>query len=94
MTHRPYYHITDRGKQVLKSNPKHIDIKFLEQFPEFFTFREQVGTRRKPKEIETAEEEKTPEEILKDAYQEMRDGLAQELLNLVKKSTPSFFRDW
>src|SRR5438046_2784841 len=31
--------ITDRGVEVLKKNPKKIDVKFLEQYPEFIEFR-------------------------------------------------------
>jgi restriction system protein len=100
MTRRAYYRITDRGRQVLTKNPIRIDIKFLEQFPEYRKFREREP--RKPKQFiledakhtpeETLEDAKhTPEETLEDAYQEIREDLAQELLNLVKHSHPAFF---
>ena len=85
MSRRSYYRITERGVTVLRSNPSRIDMKFLEQYPEYVEFREKEGHRRKP------QESKTPEEILEDAYQEIRDNLAQELLVLVKKSSPAFF---
>jgi len=91
MSRRSYYRITERGKQVLARNPLRIDIRFLEQFPEYVEFREREGVRRKSKETGVDEEEKTPEETLEDAYEEIRDGLAQELLGLVKQSAPSFF---
>lgn len=91
MTRRSYYRITDRGKQVLSTNPPRIDLKFLEQFPEYLEFREREGDRRKPKQPKFDEEERTPEEILEEAYQEIKNSLAQELLNLVKESHPSFF---
>ena len=91
MSRRSYYRITERGKQVLARNPSRIDMRFLKQFPEYVEFREREGVRRRPKESRTDEEEKTPEEILEDAYEEIRDGLAQELLGLVKQSSPSFF---
>jgi restriction system protein len=91
MSRCSYYRITERGKQVLASNPSRIDMRFLEQFPEYVEFREREGVRRRPKESRNNEEEKTPEEILEDAYEEIRDGLAQELLGLVKQSSPSFF---
>ncbi len=95
MSRRSYYRITPRGVTVLKNNPSRLDMKYLEQFPEYVEFREKDGHRRKPQEskvelsIET--ESKTPEEILEDAYQEIRDNLAQELLVLVMKSSPAFF---
>ncbi|MCS7179657.1 MAG: restriction endonuclease, partial [Anaerolineae bacterium] len=40
MSRRSYYRITDRGIQVLGRNPSRIDVKFLEQFPEYIEFRE------------------------------------------------------
>lgn len=92
MSRRSYYRITERGKEVLARNPSRIDVKFLEQFPEYIEFRERESGRRKSKGASVSESgEKTPEEILEDAYEEIRDGLAQELLGLVKQSTPSFF---
>ena len=96
MSRRSYYKITARGKEVLKSNPARIDMKYLEQFPEYVEFREREGTRRKIQENGIGDEtqqaaSKTPEEILEYAYQEIRDNLAQEIISLVKKSPPAFF---
>ena len=36
---RGYFQITERGKDVLKGNPDHIDMQFLRQFPEYVEFR-------------------------------------------------------
>jgi restriction system protein len=96
MTRRSHYKITVRGQDVLKSNPARIDMKYLEQFPEYVEFKEKEGTRRKGQESDDNEgiqqnASKTPEEILEYAYQEIRDNLAQEILTLVKKSPPAFF---
>lgn len=95
MTRRSFYKITSRGRDVLKNNPARIDMKYLEQFPEYIDFRDKEGTRRKSSEndidIGIKEIHKTPEEVLEYAYQEIRENLAQELLALVKKSPPSFF---
>ena len=96
MTRRSHYKITERGKEVLKSNPALINMKYLEQFPEYVEFKEKEGTRRKNLEGDDSNEiqqtkSKTPEEMLEYAYQEIRDNLAQELLAEVKKSTPAFF---
>jgi restriction system protein len=94
MTRRSYYKITERGDKVLRSNPSRIDMKYLEQFPEYVEFRESDSGRRRPQvEISQAPDvvTKTPEEILEDAYQEIRDNLAQELLVVVKQSSPAFF---
>jgi restriction system protein len=94
MTRRSYYRLTERGKQVLESNPARIDMKFLEQFPEYINFREKEGSHKRNKNdvqggVDT--EIHTPEEILEDAYQEIRKNLAQDLLTNVKSSSPEFF---
>jgi restriction system protein len=94
MSRRSYYRITSRGKEVLEGNPSRIDMKYLEQFPEYVEFREKVGSRRKSQkeDSDVAEvESHTPDEVLEEAYQEIRDNLAQEMLALVKGSSPAFF---
>jgi len=95
ITRRSHYRITPRGEKVLETSPSRVDVKYLEQFPEYVEFREKAGSRRKPQEnkleISPETESKTPEEILESAYQEIRENLAQELLALVKKSSPAFF---
>lgn len=96
MTRRSIYQITDRGRDVLKSKPTQINMKFLEKFPEYVEFREREKIRSKSQDrsaltIEEKTEHKTPEEILDDAYQAIRDNLAQELLGLVKQCSPAFF---
>lgn len=90
MTRRSIYQITDRGRDVLKIKPTQINMKFLEKFPEYVEFRERERIRSKSQDrsaltIEEKTEHKTPEEILDDAYQAIRDNLAQELLGLVKQ---------
>jgi restriction system protein len=91
LTHRPNYRITERGKDVLTKNPLRIDMKFLRQFPEYVQFKE-VESVRKPKLQRPEEkEDKTPEEILEDAYQEIRDSLAEEVVANVMSCSPAFF---
>lgn len=36
---RSHFVITPRGKEVLASGPKNIDVNYLERFPEFIAFR-------------------------------------------------------
>ena len=94
MSRRSYYRITDRGKKVLVSQPARVDMKYLEQFPEYLEFREKESGRSKPQVIDepiSGIESKTPEEVLEDAFMEIRESLAQELLSIVKQSSPTFF---
>jgi len=94
-TRRGYYRITSRGQELLKKQPKAINVKLLKQYPEFLEFQQLKGTRSGDKEspsrttldVTTA----TPSEALEAAYENLRDELADELLARLKKSTPSFF---
>jgi restriction system protein len=89
-TGRGRFHITDRGRQVLLSQPPEINMRFLLQFPEFVEFRRRQDEQ--VLEVQVAEQE-TPEEILESTYQSLRNNLAQELLERVKKAPPKFFEN-
>ncbi len=90
---RGHFRISERGKEVLDTAPQRIDIKFLEQFPEFVAFR----TRRSKPEANVFEtpaqetDQVTPEEALEAAHARMKAGLVSELLNRVKSASPEFF---
>lgn len=85
---RGYFKITDLGLKVLKERPKEINVKFLEQFPDFIEFR---TVSKEDKKDSKSYEEKTPEDLLAEGYRKLYDDLASELLNIVKQSSPSFF---
>jgi restriction system protein len=92
---RGQFSITQRGRDVLSRNPERIDVVFLRQFPEFLDFQSHGASAGNDASIIGPEEENatstTPEEGLERAYQEMRRGLAEELLRTVKESTAGFF---
>jgi len=91
MPRRSLYKITERGKEVLNSNPNRIDMNYLTRFPEYVEFKEKENEREEKKPIEESVEENTPEEILEGAYQEIRDNLALEVLENVMSCSPAFF---
>jgi restriction system protein len=86
-TRRAYFKITERGIQVLLQNPDKIDNKFLSKYPEFIEFQ---AAKEKPLK-DDEEHLDTPEELLEEGYQKIRQNLADELLRKVKNSHPSFF---
>lgn len=89
-TGRGKLRITDRGMEVLKSNPTNINANFLKQYPEFLEF--QNISKQDNKQSEKDEEtDQTPEEILEQSYLALRTELAQELLERIKKCSPKFF---
>lgn len=79
--------ITDRGREVLRSKPAHIDMKYLEQFPEYIEFK----NLRHEKEMEPEPSSETPEEILEKSYATLRAELSQEILDQMKQCSPQFF---
>lgn len=88
---RGVFIITQRGLDALRQNLSEINVKFLEQFPEFIEFR---SISRKKNEEEVSKEyevEETPEESLEFAHQKLRQNLAQDLLEKIKSCSPAFF---
>lgn len=92
-TRRGYYAVSQRGYEILATNPDRIDVKFLNQFEEFKEFRARKGTRSGSIAVEALESEQqtTPEEALESAYGRLRDSLAAEVLLQVKAASPSLF---
>ncbi len=91
-TRRGFFQITERGLNVLRQKPSKIDVKFLEQFEEFVRFRSLRHEKAKPS-IEQDDDETTPEEALANAYQNMKNELADELLQQLKSSSPRQFEN-
>jgi len=96
-TRRSYSKITQEGLDLLKTNPVKIDLKLLEQYPSYQEFRKLKGTRKKKNNIDeenlTQNNDNyiTPAEALEEAYQTLRDELADEILEKVKSINPYFF---
>ena len=85
---RGYFNITDRGLQVINQEPEKINIRFLEEFPEFVEFRK---IKKEKKKKTPGEDESPPEEVIESAYQSIREDLASELIQIIKSCSPSFF---
>jgi len=85
---RSYFKITNEGLRVLAQNPERINNKFLERYPTFLEFH---ATKREESEKPKTEQERTPQEQLEAAHEEMNSVLGHDLLQKVKDSTPQFF---
>ncbi len=87
---RSYFKITDRGLNLLRQNPSKIDREFLCQFEEFKNF---INFKKEKTKIhkESEASEQTPGELLEDAYQNLRNDLANDLLQQIKSSPPNLF---
>ncbi len=89
-TGRGRFRITARGADVLRDKPPAIDVRFLNRFPEFVLFRSRTQPKSGPLSQTGDTDRQTPEETLESSYQEIRDALAQELLDRVKRSSARF----
>ena len=89
-TKRAHFRITKRGVDVLGEAPKRIDNKFLSQWPEFVAFRSAKVNEDKQTAVESSSE-LTPDETMRQAYNEINQSLAQELIERILNSTPAFF---
>ncbi|MCJ7661872.1 MAG: restriction endonuclease [Anaerolineales bacterium] len=87
---RGYFQITPRGNDVLVDDPDKVDMKYLEQFPEYIEFR-QTTKKTDPPGGGGDSGDLTPEEALEDAYQKIRQDLADDLLSYVINSSSGFF---
>ena len=90
---RGVYRINDRGRRLLRENPKRVDVDVLDQFEEFKAFRARAsgGSEKKGQGKSTETEEGTPEESLESAFHRLRISIEAELLQQVKSASPGFF---
>ena len=82
--------ITERGKRVLRGKPSKIDNQLLRQFPEFVEFQN-LKKETSESSDQSQTNEQTPEETIDLAYQNIRQSLAQELIDTVRRLSPLFF---
>lgn len=99
---RGYFVITEEGKQALEQNPKNIDRNFLSQFPGYLKFRDRTKNEIDSPSTDTSstdgssnslESALTPQEVLGNAYLEIKSELKSELLNRVLNQSPDFFEE-
>ncbi|MEC4815298.1 MAG: restriction endonuclease [Scytonema sp. PMC 1069.18] len=90
-TGRGKFCITERGLDLLATNPEKITKKLLEQFPEFLEFKNSLPLSPEQEVNENVLIFQTPEEVLELGYQSLQKQLAQEILNIVKSGSPRFF---
>lgn len=89
-TGRGKFRITARGIKVLKENPQYLDMKYLQQFPEYREFRG-LNNYKEDDSPPSPDNLQTPEELLEFAHQKLIAQLSEELLERVKNSSPDFF---
>lgn len=87
---RGHVQITELGLSVHKEKPDKINSRYLSRFDEFRAFKNRVAPDGGDG---NGEDSKTPEELLEENYQVLRDNLASELLSQIKVASPRFFEN-
>ncbi|TMQ30672.1 MAG: restriction endonuclease [Nitrospirae bacterium] len=84
---RSIFRITQRGIDLHNAGHKRIDIRILNQFPEFLEFHK----AKSPKEEEQEPSKETPEETLQKSYESIRGDLASQIVQRIGANSPQFF---
>lgn len=96
-TARGRFKIAARGLEVLEEEPMRVDNAYLERFSEFLEFKSKKplkddgGSSIRFDEVQSGNLHVTPEESMDSAYIELRETLADELIEKVQAGTPKFF---
>lgn len=85
--------ISDRGREALRNHPDRIDLHILNEYEEYRDFRNRrknaEDNESNPSEIDI-QDVQTPEELLENAYLQVRRQIEGELLAQIKSSPPEF----
>jgi len=92
---RGIFQITRDGSALLATNPRQIDNSTLSKYPAFIEFRnrsrQDTSEPSESSPITDLQQEQTPEDAMASAYKRLRGELEIELLEQVRKATPTFF---
>jgi restriction system protein len=87
---RGSFKITERGLNLHEQGHMRIDIKILNQYPEFVEFHTAKKTTKKEPQAHENQFE-TPEELLQKSYLSIRNELGANILERIKNNSPVFF---
>lgn len=89
---RGSYLITERGREILRKKLDRLTLKDLDVFPEHQVFlRGNRQSQPVSPESTISETDQTPEERLQVAYLTLKTEVEEEILQLLKSSSPAFF---
>jgi restriction system protein len=86
---RGYFRIAERGMILHKQGHKRIDIRILNQYPEFVEFHKGKATKEEEEDVDPSSE--TPEETLQKSYESIRSDLASQIVQRIASNSPLFF---
>ncbi len=95
-TRSSHFRITGRGRELLAQKPGSITDKLLRQYSEYTEYvgssqRKSAGAQSQSEQMDTTASNASPLERLTEAYSQLTQEVADQLLARVKSSSPEFF---
>ena len=90
-TKRGHFKATPRGIELLLNPPSKINIAFLQQYPEFQSFKSPQETTPETSQDEILSPTLTPDEVMRRAHSQIERDLAEEILAEILAASPAFF---
>jgi restriction system protein len=87
------FRITERGRELLSLNLPKLTIRNLSKYPEFVAFHKGSQNGGDEDQETVPEKTQTPEELLANSYKVIRDSLANDVFDAVKRASPTFFEE-
>lgn len=87
---RGVFRITEKGRAILDGNPGSLDMDFLMRIPEFRDFYQRGQAKDSASSPEATASARTPDEVLQNAYETIREELATEIIDRLLKASPDF----
>ena len=84
--------LTERGESVLSQEPESINVEYLRQFPDFVAFKNAIHSKPQPTHVDNKNLE-TPEEVLEEAYLQIKEQALSDVLDKIKSCSPLFFEN-
>lgn len=88
---RGVFKMTGRGKELLALGLPRLTVQHLSKYPEFVAFHK--GSQTPVVDPQIRPDNRTPEEQLASAYKTIRESLAGEVLEAVRRAPPEFFEE-
>ena len=90
-TRRGYFHISPKGRDLLKAPPAALNIKYLEMLAGFKMYQPNGDAAKATPHTAPAVDDLTPDERIRSARDELDATLSAELLEKILAAPPSFF---
>ena len=90
-TRRGYFHISPKGRDLLKAPPAALNTKYLEMLAGFKMYQPNGDAAKTTPHIAPAVDDLTPDERIRSARDELDATLSAELLEKILAAPPSFF---